>query len=139
MFAARAQHLDRVIQPALDEGKWVLCDRFTDATFAYQGFGRQLPHKNIAMLEQLVQHGLQPDITVFLDLDIDVGLSRARARGEADRFESEGRAFFERVRSGYHQRIAEQPERFAVIDAGQTLSRVQQSIAAALQARVPVR
>lgn len=132
VFAARAQHLRKVIQPAMRAGRWVLCDRFTDATFAYQGFGRQLPHDQVAQLEQLVQQGLQPNLTIFLDLDVDTGLARVKGRGGSDRFERESHEFFERVRSGYRQRIKEQPERFAVIDASAPLSEVQARIAAVL-------
>lgn len=128
IFAARAQHLHRVIQPALKAGQWVLCDRFTDATFAYQGGGRNLPLSVINQLETLVQNGRQPDKTFFLDLDVDIGLARAQGRGAPDRFEKENRQFFERVREAYWQRIQQQPERFAVIDASVSLSEVQAQI-----------
>lgn len=128
IFAARAQHLHRVIQPALKAGQWVLCDRFTDATFAYQGGGRNLPLSVINQLETLVQNGRQPDKTFFLDLDVDIGLARAQGRGAPDRFEKENRQFFERVREAYWQRVQQQPERFAVIDASVSLSEVQAQI-----------
>lgn len=132
IFAARAQHLHRVIQPALKAGQWVLCDRFTDATFAYQGGGRNLPLSVINQLEALVQSGCQPDKTFFLDLDVDIGLARARGRSAPDRFEKENRHFFERVREAYWQRIQRQPERFAVIDASVSLPDVQARISVEL-------
>jgi len=117
MFASRAQHLDEVIRPALQRGDTVLCDRFTDATWAYQGGGRGLPLDDIAALERLVHGDLQPDLTLLLDLPVEQGLRRASKRGESDRFEEESRAFFERVREAYLQRARSAPERFAVIDA----------------------
>lgn len=132
IFAARAQHLHGVILPALAAGRWVLSDRFTDATYAYQGGGRQLPLAVIQQLEDLVQGGRQPDKTFFLDLDVDKGLARAQGRGAPDRFEKESRDFFERVRQAYWQRIRQQPERFAVIDASVGLEEVQEQIAAEL-------
>lgn len=128
IFAARAQHINTVIKPALAAGTWVLSDRFTDATYAYQGYGRGLDLQTITMLEQLVHSDVQPDLTVYLDVDVEVGLARARARGELDRFEQEDIAFFERVRSGYLARVASQPERYAVINAGQTLAKVQDEL-----------
>lgn len=133
VFAARAQHLNEVIKPALAAGKWVLSDRFTDATFAYQGMGRGLPVEAILQLEQMVQQGLQPDTTFLLDIDVTVGLERARERGELDRFENEAIAFFEKVRAGYHERVAASPDRFMVIDAGQTLEAVQHDVTLAVQ------
>jgi len=132
VFAARAQHLSQAIKPRLKAGQWVVSDRFTDATFAYQGFGRELPIEEITLLEQLVQRGMQPDKTLYLDLPVEVGLARARKRWQADRFEQEAETFFERVRAGYHARIAEQPERFMVIDASVSLAEVQEQIDAAL-------
>lgn len=134
VFAARAQHLNTVIKPALAAGKWVLCDRFTDATYAYQGAGRSLPLTTIAALEQLVQNDLQPDITFLLDVDVQTGLARAGARGEADRFESEAVSFFERVRQMYLLRAAAQASRFCVIDASQPLEKVSTALALAMQA-----
>ncbi len=133
IFAARAQHLSRVILPALAAGRWVLCDRFTDATFAYQGGGRRLPWEVIAQLELMVQAGRQPDKTFFLDLDVETGLSRAKKRGSLDRFEKEDRSFFENVREGYWRRIHDSPERFAVIDASLDLADVQRQITAELK------
>lgn len=132
IFAARAQHLHCVIQPALMAGRWVLCDRFTDATFAYQGGGRNLPMSAIHQLEALVQNGRQPDKTFFLDLDVDIGLARAQGRSVPDRFEKESRSFFERVREAYWQRIQQQPVRFAVIDASVSLPEVQRRIGSEL-------
>ena len=128
MFAARAQHLDTVIRPALRKGMVVLCDRFTDATYAYQGGGRGLSFERIGTLEDFVQGPLRPDLTLVFDLPVEVGLSRAAARGRLDRFEQEGRAFFEAVRKTYLQRAAAEPSRYRVIDAGQTLAEVQQAL-----------
>ncbi len=125
IFAARAQHLNQVIRPALARGEWVLCDRFTDATYAYQGAGRGLPTDIIESLESLVQKELRPDLTVVLDIDVETGLKRAGQRAELDRFESEAIEFFHRVRAGYQQRVADAPERYRVINAGQTLPEVQ--------------
>ena len=133
VFAARAQHLARVIRPTLETGDWVLCDRFTDATFAYQGGGRGLSKAMIAQLESVVQRGLQPDLTILLDLPVEIGLARARERGELDRFENERQGFFERVREAYLDRAHADPQRFAVIDASGTLEQVQQQISAVLE------
>lgn len=132
MFAARAQHIDQVIAPALAKGAVVLCDRFTDATYAYQGGGRGLPMARIATLEQFVQASLRPDLTLVFDLPVEVGLSRAAARGRLDRFEQEGRNFFEAVRQTYLDRAAEQPQRYRVLDASQPLDAVQRAIDALL-------
>jgi dTMP kinase len=129
IFAARAQHLNQVIFPALARGTWVLCDRFTDATYAYQGGGRGLPVESIQRLETLIQAGRQPDKTFYLDLDVEIGLQRAQKRGNLDRFERENRAFFESVRQAYWDRIHAQPARFAVIDASVSLVEVQAQIA----------
>lgn len=128
VFAARAQHLARVIKPALARGAWVLSDRFTDATYAYQGGGRGLDKAVIEELEQLVQGDLRPDLTLILDIDVELGLNRARQRGELDRFESETIGFFERVRAAYHQRAQAAPDRYALVDAGKTLLEVQAEI-----------
>lgn len=132
VFAARAQHLSTYIEPLLAQQQWVLCDRFTDATFAYQGFGRGLPVAVIEQLERLVQKGRQPDKTLYLDLPVEIGLARARQRGTIDRFESEAESFFERVRQGYLERIAQNPERYIIIDASVSLAEVQAAIASAL-------
>ncbi len=132
VFAARAQHLQQVIRPALARGCVVLCDRFTDATYAYQGGGRGLSIERIAQLEQFVQGELRPDLTLIFDLPIEIGLARAAARGRLDRFEQEGRGFFEAVRQAYLQRSAQAPQRYRVLDAGQTLAQVQADIDALL-------
>ncbi len=132
MFAARAEHIDKLIRPALEAGEWVLCDRFTDATFAYQGAGRGLSKARILELEVMVQRDLRPDLTLLLDVPVEIGLQRAFDRGEPDRFEQEARDFFERVRQGYLERAAAEPERFRVIDASRPLSEVQQQIREAL-------
>ncbi len=125
VFAARADHLARVIRPALARGDWVLSDRFTDATYAYQGGGRGLDVARITQLEALVQGDLRPDLTLLLDLPVAAGLARAAGRAEApDRFESEAAAFFERVRAAYLERAAREPERFRVVDAGRPLDQV---------------
>jgi dTMP kinase len=128
VFAARAQHLAEVIRPALARGAVVLCDRFTDATYAYQGGGRGLSVERIATLERFVQDGLQPDLTLLFDLPVEVGLSRAAARGRLDRFEQEGQAFFEAVRQAYLARAKADPQRYRLLDAAQPLAAVQQSL-----------
>ena len=121
VFASRAQHLAKVIEPALAEGKWVICDRFTDATFAYQGAARGLPNELISTLEGLVQRGRQPDAVILMDLQPHIGMERAKSRGVLDRFEQEQHHFYERVRSGYLARVEENPARYTVIDAEQEL------------------
>ena len=132
IFAARAQHLTTVIEPALAAGKWVLCDRFTDATYAYQGWGRNIDQRAIASLEQLVQGARRPDLTVLLDMDPSLGLSRAKERAELDRFEQEELTFFNRVREGYLARAKEEPARWLIIDASKTLDEVTTVIGQAL-------
>jgi dTMP kinase len=132
MFAARAQHIQEVILPAVARGAWVLCDRFTDATYAYQGGGRGIDAARIAALETWVQGELRPDLTLLLDLPVEIGLARAGERGAPDRFEQEQRAFFERVRQAYLDQAAAQPRRYRVIDAGQPLEVVQAGIAVVL-------
>ena len=134
MFASRAQHLSQVIRPALQKGQWVICDRFTDATYAYQGGGRGIDDKQIALLEAWV-HGeqhpgatWQPDLTFLLDTDVATGMARVRKRGATDRFESEATAFFQRVREKYLERARENPSRITMIDASQPLSDVEVSI-----------
>lgn len=128
IFAARAQHLEQVVKPALARGHWVLCDRFTDSTYAYQGGGRGFDRAQIRQLETLVQGGLRPDMTLILDIDIELGLKRARQRSEPDRFEGETVAFFERVRGVYQTLAAGAPERYTLVDAGQPLAVVQENI-----------
>jgi dTMP kinase len=135
VFAARAQHLDELIRPALADGRTVLCDRFTDATWAYQGGGRGLPHEEIRVLENLVHGDLQPDLTLLLDLPVELGLQRASDRSEADRFESESPAFFRRVREAYLERAELAPERFAVIDASADVETVWSRVETVLQER----
>ena len=128
MFAARAQHLHQVILPAIEKGSWVLCDRFTDATYAYQGGGRGIDTGRIRLLEDWVQRGFQPDMTLLFDLPVELGLKRAGRRGSLDRFEQEQKTFFEQVREAYLQRARQAPQRFRVIDAGQDLCAVQQQL-----------
>ncbi|MCO7568549.1 MULTISPECIES: dTMP kinase [Pseudomonas chlororaphis group] len=132
VFAARAQHLATVIRPALARGAVVLCDRFTDSTYAYQGAGRGLSLERIEALESFVQGELRPDLTLVFDLPVDVGLARASARGRLDRFEQEGQAFFQKVRQAYLTRAAAAPQRYCLVDAAQPLARVQQSLDALL-------
>ena len=125
VFAARAQHLAQVIRPALAAGKVVLCDRFTDATYAYQGGGRGLSLERIALLENFVQGSLRPDLTLVFDLPVEIGLARAAARGRLDRFEQEAQDFFEAVRQTYLARARWAPERYRLLDAAQPLDAVQ--------------
>ncbi len=141
MFAARAQHLAQKIVPALERGAWVICDRFTDATFAYQGGGRGIDADRIGQLEQFVQKGLSPDLTLLLDMSPDAAKERLEGRlrdqhTQRDRFEQEQIAFFEAVRRAYLERAAAAPQRFAIIDAGQALDHVQAALAQALEERV---
>ena len=132
IFAARAQHLHEVIRPALERGEWVVCDRFTDATYAYQGGGRGLSEAAISTLEKLVQDDLKPDFTLLLDAPVAVGLARAGARGELDRIELEQATFFERVRACYLQRAELEPERFLLVDTHRSLSEIAPDIRQAL-------
>ncbi len=133
MFAARAQHLQNLIKPALQQGQWVLCDRFTDATYAYQGGGRHMDMQTIAWLEQMVQGDLRPDLTLLLDAPIELGMQRAQKRGALDRFEVEQIDFFKRVQQTYLQRAAEYPQRYQIIDASLPLEQVQAQISAVLE------
>ncbi len=133
MFAARAEHLDKVIRPAIEAGRWVLCDRFTDATYAYQGGGRGLDTGRIAALEQLVQGDFRPDLTLLLDVPVEVGLARAGNRSAPDRFEQEKVDFFERVRQAYLDMAESHDGRYRVIDAGRSLTRVQEQLAEVLR------
>lgn len=133
MFAARSQHLHSKILPALNRGAWVLCDRFTDATYAYQGGGRGLSMDTISQLETLVQGNLRPDMTFILDIDVRQGLERASKRSAADRFENEQVDFFEQVRACYLSRAKAEPERYFIVDAGQSLPEVQQQIQSLLE------
>lgn len=125
MFAARREHIAQVIEPALAAGRYVLCDRFTDATYAYQAGGSGMAWERVAELEQWVQGALQPDLTLYFDLDPAVGRARARQAREPDRFEREKQAFYERVRAAYLRRAAEHPRRIRVIDAARTIPEIQ--------------
>ncbi|WP_438455210.1 dTMP kinase [Vreelandella venusta] len=143
MFAARAQHLAQKIVPALERGAWVICDRFTDATFAYQGGGRGIETDRIAQLEQFVQKGLSPDLTLLLDMSPEAAKERLEGRlrdqqTQRDRFEQEQVTFFEAVRRAYLERAAAAPQRFAIVDAGQALNQVQASLAQALEERIAI-
>ncbi|MEQ1628934.1 MAG: dTMP kinase [Gallionella sp.] len=124
MFAARAEHIAQVIKPALQAGKWVISDRYTDASFAYQGAGRGMDWQKLQQLEQWVHADLQPDLTLFFDVPVEVARQRLSNNVMLDKFEQEQGDFFERVRSGYHRRVKEQPQRYAVIDAAQSLEQV---------------
>jgi len=134
MFAARRQHVTQVIEPALAAGKWVLCDRFTDCSYAYQGYGRKLPLDFIDQLALWIHGDTNPDLTLLLDLDIKVGMQRARQRNSLDRIESETMAFFEAARQGYLLRAQAEPQRFSIIDAAQDIAGVQKQLQEALQA-----
>ena len=129
MFAARAQHIGELIEPALVAGKCVLCDRFTDATYAYQCGGRGISVEIVEQLENLVQGALRPDFTVLLDVPVEVGMARAQKRGELDRIEQEALDFFDRVRSSYLQQAKENAARYRVIDASLPLDKVQSQLA----------
>ncbi len=128
MFAARAEHLRQKILPALEQGDWVLCDRFTDASYAYQGAGRGLAMQRISSLERFVQGELRPDLTLLLDLPVEQGLARAGQRSAPDRFEKQAMSFFEKVRAGYLAIAAREADRVKVIDASKPLETVQQQI-----------
>jgi dTMP kinase len=134
MFAARSQHIKHVIEPALAQGNWVLCDRFTDATYAYQGGGRNIKFSTIEWLENLVQGTLKPDLTLLLDAPVEVGMERASKRGASDRFETEQISFFKAVRRAYLLQMELYPERIKLIKANQPLSEVQCAIVNILQA-----
>jgi len=128
MFAARAEHLKRVIRPALAAGCWVLCDRFTDATYAYQGGGRGVSPERIAVLEDWVQGELRPDLTLLFDLPVAAGLERAGRRGAADRFEREKADFFERVRAAYLERAWRDPDRHRIVNAARPVETVRTEV-----------
>jgi dTMP kinase len=141
MFAARADHLANLVEPALARGAWVLCDRYTDATYAYQGGGRGCPEAQIDALVQVVHADKWPDLTVLLDAPVEVGMARAHARNGAsgaDRFELELQDFFERVRSRYLDRAAREPQRFRVIDASRDIDAVEIDVRAAMTSLMPV-
>lgn len=137
VFAARAEHLKRKIEPALASGKWVLCDRFTDSTYAYQGAGRGLDVNVIATLEKLVQQSFRPDWVVVLDIPIEQGMARANKRGALDRFEQEQQVFFERIRTDYLARAKRDEGRYTVIDAAGAQNEVTRSLLLACQQRYP--
>jgi dTMP kinase len=128
MFAARREHLDKVILPALKDGIWVVCDRFTDATFAYQSGGSGLAWERIAALEAWVQGELQPDLTLYFDVPTEVGKARTQAVREPDRFEQEGASFFDRVRAAYLQRVRENPARMQIVDGTLPFEEVKKSV-----------
>ena len=133
MFAARSTHLENLVHPAVARGAWVLCDRFTDATYAYQGGGRGLPERDIDSLVAIVHPGFWPDLTVLLDAPVDTGLARAHERNGADgpdRFETERREFFERVREAYLVRARREPQRLRVVDASGSVDAVERGIRA---------
>ncbi len=134
MFAARSQLVQEVIRPALAEDKVVVCDRFTDASYAYQGGGRQLGAATVARVESLVLNGLQPDLTLLFEVPVEVGMRRVAGRGAADRFEVESILFFERVRKAYLERAAANPDRFKVIDAALDQDQVWQQVQSVLEA-----
>jgi dTMP kinase len=128
MFAARLEHVEQVIRPALLAGKWVISDRFSDASFAYQGGGRGLDWSKLEQLEQWVHGDLQPDLTLFFDVPVEVARQRLSGNASLDRFEQEQADFFERVRAGYHKRIRQNPQRYAVIDGAQSMDDVKQQL-----------
>lgn len=128
MFAARHEHVHTLILPALAQGNWVICDRFTDASYAYQGHGRGIPLERIAALENWVQGSLRPDQVFLFDLEVATGLQRASARGKPDRFEQEQADFFIRIREGYRQRAKADPKRYQVVDASRPLAAVQEQL-----------
>ena len=134
MFAARSQLVQEVILPALADGNVIVCDRFADASYAYQGGGRQLGAETVAKVEQLVLKDLQPDLTLLFDIPVELGMTRVAGRGEADRFEVESVKFFERVRKAYLERAAANPQRFRIIDASQQQEQVWLQVKAVLKA-----
>ncbi|NOQ34838.1 MAG: dTMP kinase, partial [Methylococcaceae bacterium] len=128
MFAARAQHLNNVIKPALAKGQWVLCDRFTDSTYAYQGGGRKIASNTISWLEDFVQQQLRPDLTLLFDAPVELGMTRAKKRAALDRFENEQLTFFNDVRSAFLKQAEDYPQRIKIINAALPLEEVQQAI-----------
>jgi dTMP kinase len=134
MFAARREHLAQVIEPALAHGDWVISDRFTDATFAYQGGGRGLPRDKLETLERWVQGGFEPDLTVLFDLPPETASERRGAARSPDKFESETDAFFARTRAEYLRRAEEAPYRFAIVDASQSIERIRKVLGDVLDA-----
>jgi len=128
MFAARLEHIEQVIRPALQQGTWVVSDRFSDASFAYQGGGRGVPWAKLEQLERWVHEGLQPDLTLLFDIPVGIARQRLSNNPALDRFEQEQADFFERVRTAYHRRVQQNPQRYAVIDAAQSLEKVKQQL-----------
>ena len=128
MFSARAQHLQEIIYPALKDNVWVICDRFTDASYAYQGGGRGISYPRIRMVENAVQDGFKPDLTILMSGNVESGMRRVTKRGEKDRFEMEDIEFFERVRENYLKLAKTEPQRFGLVDADQTIDKVALSI-----------
>jgi len=128
MFAARLEHIEQLIRPAMNAGKWVISDRFSDASFAYQGGGRGMDWEKLRQLEQWVHADLQPDLTLFFDIPVEIARQRLTNNATLDRFEKEQSDFFERVRSGYHKRVQENPHRYVVVDASQTLDKVKKQL-----------
>lgn len=137
MFAARAQHLEEVIYPALRKNKWVLCDRFTDASYAYQGGGRSVPVSHIQAIETVVQGNFRPDLTILLNCDVKKGMQRVKKRGKKDRFEKERLEFFEKVQQTYLQLAKNNPQRFEVIDADTTVDEVAATIQKTVNSKFP--
>lgn len=134
VFAARAQHIQHVILPALTQGQWVLCDRFTDASYAYQGYGRGIPLERIAFLEKWIQKSLRPDLTLLLDAPLEIALKRAKRRkGAPDRIEAETHEFFAKIRQGYLERANANPERYSIINAAQPREAVRRQLRKIMQ------
>lgn len=138
MAASRLEHVERLIEPALKRGEWVLCDRYLDASVAYQGAGRQLGIERVVQLHELMGLTLKPDLTLLLDMPVEAGLERMAARGKPDRIERESLAFFERAREAYLQRAKDDPERVKVIDASRSLDVVGQEVAMAVQLLIDI-
>ena len=136
MFAARMEHIEQVIKPALRAGKWVISDRFSDASFAYQGGGRGMDWGKLVQLEQWVHPDLQPDLTLFFDVPVEVARQRLASNVSLDRFEQEQADFFERVRAGYHKRVQQNLQRYAVIDAAQTVDEVKRKLGEIILSRL---
>lgn len=137
IFAARAQHVETLINPALESGKWVVCDRFTDASYAYQGGGRGIAQKDIAFIEQFTLNDLKPDLTFLFDLPVEVGLERVRNRGDVDRWEQAEVDFFRRAHDTYIERAHAESNRFVIIDANQSVEQIQQVIEKKLKELLP--
>lgn len=137
MCAARNEHVKNIIVPALSAGKLVLCDRFMDASYAYQGGGRNIPEQHIQYIERWLLAGLTPNLTLLLDLPVELGLKRIEKRGALDRIEQENHQFFKRIRQVYLKRAQAEPERFVIVDASQTITHVEQAIKKTLQQRLP--